>query len=187
MNRKLLTIFLIILLILISFFFIRRDIISKTNSEDTKTVSKNNDNTSTIVPFIVPLRQEDLNNNQSLLAPEEELIANFFGMINNQQITEAITLMSPRAVPDAASKQAWGVQFNAMKLVNVMGMEAVSQDTWTDKTKVYKVTLEIYVDQSAANEPIPYYGYGDNPNIRFITVWKGDNDRWYIDQIGTGP
>lgn len=182
MNKKLLVISLVILLLLISAFFIRQRVITNNRSELIETELETKKDTSTIVP----LEPGQSNSNQSLLAPEEELIANFFGMINNQQVPEAVSLLSPRAVPDEASKQAWEVQFNAMRLVSVMNMEAVARDTWTDNTKVYKVTLEIYVDQSAANEPIPYYGYGDNPNIRFITVWKGTNGRWYIDQIGTG-
>jgi hypothetical protein len=182
MNKKILFVLITVLFILVCFFFIRREIVPNKIITDQTPDVETSDNTSPIVP----LRPGQTNINQSLLAPEEELIANFFGMINNQQIVEAVSLMSPNAAPDDATKQAWGVQFNAMKLVNVMSMEAVSKDTWTDNTKVYKVTLEIYVDQSAADEPIPFYGYGDNPNIRFITVWKSPEGRWYIDQIGTG-
>jgi len=127
----------------------------------------------------VPMKTEDNNSGQSLLSPEEELLTDFFGLINSDQIPDAIALMSDRAAPDDSAKQAWGVQFNAVRSVHVLDMEEVSQDTW-------KVTLEIYVDESAADAPIPYYGWEDNPNIRFITVVKDENGVWKIDQIGTG-
>lgn len=180
MKWKLLYIFIPI--VLFSFFLLKRNGISNTTSQITEIVSESENNISNAVP----LRPDNFNDNQSLLAPEEELIANFYGLIDNRQIPEAISLMSSNAVPDDSAKQAWGVQFNAIRSVNIMNMEAVSQDTWTDNSKVYKVTLEIYVDSSAADAPIPYYGYVDNPNIRFITVIKDTNGRWYIDQIGTG-
>ncbi len=134
----------------------------------------------------VPLNTGDNNTNQSLLAPEEELITNFFGLINNGQIPEAVSIMSARAVPDDSAKQAWGVQFNAIRSAHVLKIEEVSQDTWTETSKEYKVTLEIFVDESAYNAPIPYYGWEDNPNIRFITVTKDGSGVWKIDQIGTG-
>lgn len=139
--------------------------------------------TSQIVP---PPQKNDYLDNQGTLAAEEELIANFFGLINNHQIPEAISLMSSQAVPDDSTKQAWGVHFNTIRSVNIINMEAISQDTWTETQKVYKVTLEIYVDEKAANASIPYYGWEDNPNIRFITVVKGIDNLWKIDQIGTG-
>jgi hypothetical protein len=149
--------------------------------------NEDQDNLSTIVPPRSEETDETLNDNQSLLAPEEELITNFFGLINNRQIPEAISLMSPQAVPDDSTKQAWGVHFNQIKSVNILNLEAISEDAWTDISKIYQVTLEIYVDEKAANAPIPYYGWSDNPNIRFITVWKSNDGKWYIDQIGTGP
>lgn len=146
-------------------------------------ISQNQDKTSPIVP---PPQKNDYLDNQGTLAPEEELITHFFALIDSKEIPQAIELMSPQAVPDDNTKQSWGVQFNTIRSVNVLAIEPVSQETWTDIQKEYKVTLEIYVDSSAANAPIPYYGWEDNPNIRFITLWKGNDGLWKIDQIGTG-
>jgi hypothetical protein len=122
---------------------------------------------------------------QSLLAPEEELITLFFGSINNRQNKEAVKLLSQNLNPNKETEKTWLEQFNAIKSVHIMDIKEIAKDTWTDTRKVYKVTLEIYVDNSAANAPIPYYGWEDNPNIRFIGVIKL-NSRWYIDRIGTG-
>lgn len=153
------------------------------NSSEQKEFDTQN-KTAQIVP---PPQENDYLDNQGTLAPEEELITHFFTLINDKKIPQAIELMSPQAVPDDSTKQTWGVHFNAIRSVNIMSIEAISKDTWTDIEKVYKVTLEIYVDEKAANAPIPYYGWGDNPNIKFITVWRGNDGLWKIDQIGTGP
>lgn len=122
---------------------------------------------------------------QSLLAPEEELITLLFGSINNRQNHEAVKLLSQNLNPNLETERLWIDQFNAIRSVHILDLKEISKDTWTETKKIYKVTLEIYVDNSAANTPIPYYGWGDNPNIRFIAVVK-INNRWYIDQIGTG-
>lgn len=140
------------------------------------------------MPLVPPReeQQKNLNNQQSLLAPEEELIYNFFALINNKEIPEAITLMSPNLVPDDSAKQAWGVQFNAIKSIHILSIQETNQEMWTDISKEYEVILEAYVDEAAATAVIPYYGWADNPNVRFITVWQGSDNRYYIDQIGTG-
>ena len=130
--------------------------------------------------------QTDAYTHQSLLAPEEELIYLLFGSINNRQNQEAINLLSQNLNPTNETERHWLEQFNAIRSVHILDIKEISKDTWTDCKKIYKLTLEIYVDDSVSNAPIPYYGFGDNPNIRFITVVKLKN-RWFIDQIGTGP
>jgi hypothetical protein len=129
--------------------------------------------------------QTKINGYQSLLAPEEEIIYLLFGSINNRQNQEAVKLLSKNLNPNKETERLWLEQFNAIRSVHILDIKERSKDTWTDTKKIYKVTLEVYVDNSAANAPIPYYGWEDNPNIRFITVVK-INGRWYIDQIGTG-
>ena len=39
-----------------------------------------------------------------------------------------------------------------------------------DAKKVFEVTLETYVSSEAKDAPIPYYGWHDNPNIRWVSV-----------------
>jgi hypothetical protein len=127
----------------------------------------------------------DVYAHQSLLAPEEELITLLFGSIDNRQNQEAVKLLSQNLNPSKETERLWVEQFNAIRSVHILDLKEISKDTWTETKKIYKVTLEIYVDKPAANAPIPYYGWEDNPNIRFITVVK-INNRWYVDQIGTG-
>jgi hypothetical protein len=129
--------------------------------------------------------QINVNTYQSLLAPEEELITLLFGLINNCQNQEAVKLLSKKLNPNPETETLWLEQFKAIRSVHLMDIKEISKDTWTDTEKIYRVVLEVYVDNSAAKAPIPYYGWGDNPNIRFITVVK-INNKWFIDQIGTG-
>lgn len=131
----------------------------------------------------------EVENNQENTVPlpqGEDIIRSFFSLINEKRIPEAISMMTNQAVPDDSAKQAWGVQFNAIKSINVQAIEPANQASWTENSKEYKVTLEAYVSSEAANAPIPYYGWEDNPNIRWVTIIKNENGIWQIDQIGTG-
>ena len=110
----------------------------------------------------------------------------FFNLINEKRIPEAIEMMNKTAVPDDSARQAWGVQFNAIKSINVIDVEPWEAENWTENKQIYKATLEAYVtnDPSA---PIPYYGWEDNPNIRWVSLEKDSESMWKIDSISTGP
>jgi len=120
------------------------------------------------------------------LPQEEAIVQNFFGLINERKIPEAVSLMSKNMVGNDSIKQAWGVQFNDIKSINVQKIEQSIPNSWSENSHIYKVTLEVYVSSSAANAPIPYYGWGDNPNIRWIEIVKEDGI-WKINNLATGP
>ena len=111
----------------------------------------------------------------------------FWQLINERRIPEAIAMMSDDLVPDDSTKQAYGVQFNAIESAQVTKIEPYGADNWTANRQTYQTTLEISVSDSAADAPIPFYGWADNPNIRFITLSKNQAGTWQIAQIGTGP
>jgi len=96
-------------------------------------------------------------------------------------------MMSPNLITDDSAKQTYGVQFNHIKSVNVMAVDPYNTDSWTTNSQMYETTLEIYVSQDAADAPIPFYGFEDNPNIYFISLSQDKAGKWQIDQIGTGP
>ncbi|PIP52770.1 hypothetical protein COX08_04675, partial [Candidatus Beckwithbacteria bacterium CG23_combo_of_CG06-09_8_20_14_all_34_8] len=52
-----------------------------------------------------------------------DIVNLFFNLINEKRIPEAIEMMSETAVPDDSAKQAWGVQFNAIKSISVIDIE----------------------------------------------------------------
>ncbi len=121
------------------------------------------------------------------LPTEENTIRTFFNLINEHRIPEAISMMNSSIVPDDSTKQAYGVQFNAIKSITVQTIEPSMKENWTDNKHSYKVTLEASVSSEAANAPIPYYGWGDNPNIRWVTIAKDQTNLWKIADIATGP
>jgi len=47
--------------------------------------------------------------------------------------------------------------------------------------------LEVYVSSDAKDAPIPYYGWGDNPNIRWVVLEKDSDGSWKISALATGP
>jgi hypothetical protein len=117
---------------------------------------------------------------------ETNIINNFFSLIDNKDIPAAISMMSTTAVKDNSAKQAWGVQFNNIKSINVLQIEPSMPENWTPDRHIYKVTLEAYVSSDSANAPIPYYGWGDNPNIRWVELVK-ENNLWKINALATSP
>jgi len=120
------------------------------------------------------------------LPTEEDIIRNFFNLINERRIPEAVNMMSKINVENDSTKQAWGVQFNAIKSINVQKIEKSMEENWTDNSHTYKVILEAYVSSEAAGAPIPYYGWADNPNIRWVQLVR-ENNLWRINGLATGP
>ena len=116
----------------------------------------------------------------------KEFVSNFFKLIDEGKASEAVMIMSSKNTDDDSTKQAWGVQFNAMESVTVSNVEAYEESSWTENQKEYKVTLNVAMNSNSASEPIPYYGYDNGENIRFIIVVKEDGT-WKVDSISTGP
>ena len=120
------------------------------------------------------------------LSTEEDVIRNFFQLINEKRIPEAISMMTAEMAGDESSKQAWGVQFNDINSINVLKIEPSMKENWTENKHSYKLTVEVYVSSDAANAPIPYYGWQNGENTRWITLEKMGNV-WKIAEIATGP
>lgn len=121
------------------------------------------------------------------LPSEEDIISLFFSLINERRIDEAIGMMSPEAVPDEASQQAWKAQFEAIQSINPQAIQAYNREQWTEKEHLYQVTLAVSVSSEAAKAPIPYYGWGDNPDTRWIVLEKNQEGQWQIASLATGP
>lgn len=126
-------------------------------------------------------------NEQAPLPSAEYITGLIFELINDGKINEAIDLMTNEMAGDDTSKQTWGVHFNAIKSINVQSIEPYNKEQWTDAKKVFEVTLEAYVSSEAKDAPIPYYGWHDNPNIRWVSVEKGASGFWKIAALATGP
>jgi len=126
------------------------------------------------------------NSTTSTKSDDEELIASFFGHIDDGEASDAVNLMSSSNTGDDSTKQAWGVQFSDISSVKVVSTTKNQENDWADGSRQYKVVLDMAMDPDSANGPIPYYGYENGQNTRFINLVKEDGS-WKIDGIATGP
>jgi len=130
---------------------------------------------------------ETSNNSATVPEPQEQdIIRNFFQLIAEKNVSAAVLSMSSKNTADDSVKQAWGVQFNDWNSVNVTSVETSMPTEWSESRHTYKVTMDVVIDSSAADEAIPYYGYENGQNTRFIPIVK-ENGLWKVDGIATGP
>lgn len=120
-----------------------------------------------------------------LPAGHVEAIQRFIGAINEGRSAEAVAMLSAELVPDAAARRDWSRQFSAIKSIHVLAIEP-SVPAATAPCHQYKVKLEAHVaaDPTAA---MPFYGWDDNPNYRWIRLCPAATGAWTITSLGTGP
>jgi len=147
-----------------------------------KPISKNS--TSSPSPAIV-VSQEG-NSPTTGLINTQEVIAVFLQHIAQKRVTEAVLMMSKNAVPDDTAKQAWEMQYNAFKKLIVQSIEPSMEESWKDAQKTYRVVMDVEMDEDSAEGVIPYFGYVNGINMRWITIEKEGAD-WKIAGISTGP
>lgn len=121
------------------------------------------------------------------LPTEEDIIRVFFELINEKRIPEAIDMMMPSLVGDESAKQSWGVQFNSLENIVVKKVEPSLKEEWTARRETFKVTVNLEVAKEAASAPIPYYGWENGDNLRWVTLEKNEKNLWKISAIATGP
>jgi len=146
---------------------------------------KNGENQGLVsAPIIEPTKKPETN--IVPLPQETEIINNFLNFIDEGKASDAVMMMSSSTINDDSTKQAYGVQYAAMTSVKVKKIEESSKSDWTDSWHQYMVTLDVVMDPGSANGPIPYYGYEQGENIRFLNLVKEDN-RWKVEGLATGP
>jgi hypothetical protein len=111
------------------------------------------------------------------LPQETDIIHIFFNLIAERKITQAVAMMSD---------DTWGGQLAAMKSVKVLDIAPSMPEEWKDNEHVYKVTLDLIMDPASANQPIPYYGFENGSNIRWVALKKSGN-LWKVMGLATGP
>jgi hypothetical protein len=110
----------------------------------------------------------------------------FFVLVNARRIDDALAVIHPKMVETDAQRQGWRSHLEAIRSIHVSDVEPYAMETWTDRCQKFKVILEAYVADTPA-APIPFYGWQDNPNIRWITMVLGEKSAWQIQEIATGP
>lgn len=110
------------------------------------------------------------------LPQQEDIVRTFFNLISEKRIPEAIAMME---VPEE-SKQAWGVQLDSFESLSLKKIEKNGQDA-------FMVVLTVKMKAISANGPIPYYGYEEGDNVRWIGLRKGSDNLWKITGFATSP
>ena len=88
-------------------------------------------------------------------------------------------MLSQKTVPDERAKQTWRAQLASFKSIQVEKIQRTEGDT-------FRVDLQVQVSEEAANAPIPYYGFSNGQNTRWVTLVKEDGI-WKITGLATGP
>jgi hypothetical protein len=120
----------------------------------------------------------------NLRADHEALLRAFFAAIDDARVDDAIAMLQPDLVL-GADRGGWQSQFEAIISIIVTDMQPV--DDLTGPCYDYRVTLQAEMSPQSADEPVPYFGWGENPNIRWISMCPGEGRPWQISSIGTGP
>jgi hypothetical protein len=110
----------------------------------------------------------------------------FFAIVNSRDVDGAMKSMAPGMLQTPEQREAWRRQLAAIRSIHVVHVEPANVNDWSSTRHIFKVTLEAYVkdDPGAA---IPFFGWHDNPNVRWITMELNNNHRWTVAEIATGP
>jgi hypothetical protein len=117
---------------------------------------------------------------------DTDIINSFFSLIETKRPSDAVTMMASSITNDDSQKQAWAVQFNAINSLKVINVEPSIKEEWTDTKHSYKLTLDVIMNPNSANEPIPYFGWENGQNIRWVTLIK-EGKMWRVEGLATGP
>lgn len=110
----------------------------------------------------------------------------FFAIVNSRDVDEAVKSMSPAMVNTPEKLRNWRRHLYAIRSIHVLHVEPAKIDTWNDSRHIFSVTLEAYVE-STPDAPIPFFGWQDNPNVRWITMELSADRRWVVAGIAAGP
>jgi hypothetical protein len=113
-------------------------------------------------------------------------IQEFFASIDEGRAKDAIAMMNPDLLPDPETREAWRRQFSVIRSIGLVDVVEVASGVEV-ACVTYKVTLDVRLDPGAASEPIPYYGWDENLNVRWIMLCPGGNEAWLISSLATGP
>ncbi|MFA6532753.1 MAG: hypothetical protein WCT22_02020 [Patescibacteria group bacterium] len=117
---------------------------------------------------------------------DTDIINSFFSLIETKRPSDAVMMMASSIINNDSEKQAWAVQFNAINSLKVLSVEPSMKEEWTDTKHSYKLTLDATMNPNSANEPIPYFGWENGQNIRWVTLVK-EGKMWRIEGLATGP
>jgi hypothetical protein len=130
--------------------------------------------------------QTNSTENSVPLPTQQDIIRSFFSLINAKRSDDTISMMSEKMAGDSSTQNAWKKQFQAIQSVTVVSI-APYNPVKPGQQEEYVVNLNVVMSPESVNEVIPYYGYENGENTRFITMTKLKNGMWRISEIATGP
>lgn len=107
------------------------------------------------------------------LPTEEDIIRLFFQLIDEKRIDEALSMMSPKA------GQNWRPYLESFQKIKLLEVEKTELGS-------FRVLLDVEMTSDSARGSIPFFGYSNGQNIKFVNLVK-ENDTWKIEGIATGP
>lgn len=114
---------------------------------------------------------------------EEDIIHNFVNLIEEGYPDKAASMIK---TSDESELQAWAVNFSNINSFKLISLEKTRENEWTENKHFYKAVFDVWMNPDSANAPIPYYGWQNGENTRWITLEK-DGNTWKITEIATGP
>jgi len=109
----------------------------------------------------------------------------FFTIVNSRDVDEAMKSMTPAMIGPPEKREAWRRQLAAIRSIHILDVEPASVGDWNSSRHIFKVTLEASVED-VPDAPIPFFGWQDNPNVRWITMELDSRRRWVVAGIATG-
>ncbi len=138
-------------------------------------------NSMSSTPTVAPTKS-----NVAPLPQEADVVRSFFNLITEHKVTDAVAMLTQTQTQNDSQKQAWAVMFNAFESVSVKNIEASMPEEWANNSHTYMVTLDVKMKPESANAVIPYFGYDNGENVRFVTLEKVGSS-WKVNGIATGP
>jgi len=110
----------------------------------------------------------------------------FFAIVNSRDVDEAIKSMAPAMIDTPEKLRNWRRHLRAIRSIHVLNAEPANTENWSSSRHIFKVTLEAYVED-VPNASIPFFGWHDNPNVRWVIMELDSKHRWFVAEIATGP
>jgi len=142
-----------------------------------------------ICPKCVAARKawiESRNNANERSRASQARLEEFIASVNSQDVNEAMKSMASSMLRTPEQRKAWRRQLSAIRSIHVIMVEPANVEIWRSNRHVFKVTLEAHVE-NVPDAPIPFFGWHDNPNVRWVTMELDNRRHWVVAGIATGP
>lgn len=110
-------------------------------------------------------------------ASQEQVVSDFLNALATKDIQKALGMMDA----NQDTKQAWGVNFNSIKSLEIKSLDEVYKEDWTSARQSFKAILNVQVSEQGLQ-----MGWQNGENHRWITVEK-NGDIWQIHELANNP